>query len=75
MIADDEDLEPWLNMHTHTNIVSAYDDFVDEETGYRFQMVECNNGGSLYSHVEKLRLNLAQEVPISYIKFIYDVVI
>ena len=35
-IDDDEDLEPWLNMHTHSNIVTAYDDFVDEVTGYRF---------------------------------------
>ncbi len=36
LIADDEQLEPWLNMHTHSNIVTAYDDFVDEVTGLRF---------------------------------------
>ena len=35
-IADDEDLEPWLNMHTHSNMVTAYDDFVEDATGLRF---------------------------------------
>lgn len=48
LIADDEDLEPWLDMHNHTNIVTAFDDFVDEFTGRRFQMVEYTNGGTLY---------------------------
>jgi hypothetical protein len=35
-IADEEDLEPWLNMITHSNIVTLYDDFIDDFTGFRF---------------------------------------
>jgi len=47
-IDEEEELESWLNMHTHTNIVTAYDVFVDEFTGKKFQMVEQTNGGSLF---------------------------
>lgn len=35
-IDNEEELEPWLNMQTHMNIVSLYDVFEDEFTGCKF---------------------------------------
>ena len=38
-------------------------------------MVEKNKDGNIYQHIKSLNLNLAIDVPRSYIELIYDVVI
>lgn len=38
-------------------------------------MVEYNNGGNIFSHIKRQNLNLAIDVPRSYIEMIYDVAI
>ena len=40
-----------------------------------FSMVEVNNGGNIFQHIKRLNLNLAIDVPRSYIEMIYDVAI
>jgi hypothetical protein len=36
-------------------------------------MLELNNGGNMYTHIESLNLDLAMEVPRTYLELIYDV--
>ena len=38
-------------------------------------MVEYNNAGSIFSHIKSLDLDLAIDVPRSYLETIYDVTI
>ena len=38
-------------------------------------MAENNNGGNMFQHIKRLNLNLAIDVPRSYIEMIYDVAI
>ena len=38
-------------------------------------MVEVNNGGNIFNHIKNLKLDLAIDVPRSYIEKIYDVAI
>ena len=38
-------------------------------------MVENNNGGNIFNYIKRLNLNLAIDVPRSYIETIYDVAI
>ena len=32
-IADEEDITNWINLQTHSNIVTAFDSFIDEMSG------------------------------------------
>ena len=32
-ISDDEDIKNWINLQTHSNIVTAFDSFIDEMSG------------------------------------------
>ena len=36
-------------------------------------MTELNNGGNMYAYIESLKLDLAMEVPRTYLELIYDV--
>lgn len=74
-IADDEDITRWIDLPTHTNITTAFDSFREEMSGCHFSMVEANNGGNIFSYIKRLNLNLAIDVPRSYIETIYDVAI
>lgn len=74
-IADDEDITRWIDLPTHTNISTAFDSFKDEISGCHFSMVEANNGGNIFGYIRRLNLNLAIDVPRSYIETIYDVAI
>ena len=47
-IGDDEDIENWINLQTHSNVVTAFDSFIDEMSGCQFSMVEINNHGSIF---------------------------
>ena len=38
-------------------------------------MAEMNNGGNIFSYIKSLNLDLAIDVPRSYIEKIYDVTI
>jgi len=59
----------------HTNITTAFDSFREEMSDSHFSMVEANNGGNIFNHIKRLNLNLAIDVPRSYIETIYDVAI
>jgi hypothetical protein len=74
-IDDDEDLEPWVNMVTHSNVITCIEVFVDEVLDLKFRLTEMTNGGTLVSLIESKKLNLSYEVPRSYRMFIYDVII
>jgi len=54
----------------HTNVVTSFDQIPHE--GKLFSLSECTNGGNMYQHIESLGLNLAINVPLSYIELIYD---
>ena len=74
-IDDNEDLTKWIDLQTHTNIATAFDSFRDEMSSAHFSMVESNNGGNIFNYIKRLNLNLAIDVPRSYIETIYDVAI
>jgi len=74
-IPDLEDITKWIDLQAHTNITTAFDSFREEKSGCHFSMVEANNGGSIFQYIKRLNLNLAIDVPRSYIENIYDVAI
>lgn len=53
--------------------MTAFDQFVDPETGFKFVMSEVTNGGNMYQYIEKLNLDLAMDVPRSYLELVFDV--
>ena len=69
-IPNDEKLNRWIDLPPHTNIVTAFD--VLTHDGKQFSLCENTNGGTVYSYIETLNLNLALNVPQSYIELIYD---
>ena len=71
-IPSEEDISKWIDLQTHSNIVTAFDSF---SYGSHFSMVENNNGGNIFGYIKRLNLNLAIDVPRSYIETIYDVAI
>ena len=44
-------------------------------SGHQFSMVEVNNSGRIYDHIKGLNLDLAIDVPRSYLETLYDVAI
>lgn len=74
-IPDEEDISKWIELQTHSNITTSFDSFREELSAAHFSMVEFNNGGNIFSHIKRLNLNLAIDVPRSYIEMIYDVAI
>ena len=74
-VSDEEDITNWVNLQTHSNIITAFDSFIDEMSGHQFSMVEVNNGGRIYDHIKSLQLDLAIDVPRSYLETLYDVAI
>jgi hypothetical protein len=46
-----ENIEKWIDMVAHSNIVTAVDQFRDADTCINFQLVEMNNGGNMYSKI------------------------
>ena len=71
-VPEEEDITKWIDLQTHSNIVTAFDSF---RYGSHFSMVENNNGGNIFNYIKRLNLNLAIDVPRSYIETIYDVAI
>ena len=71
----DENIAEWIDMQMHSNIVTAFDQFDDIETGYKFYMAEVTNKGNMYHYIESLQLKLAEDVPQSYLELVYDVAI
>ena len=47
-IAEDENIEKWIDLQTHSNIVTAFDSFVEENSGAHYAMCELTNGGNMY---------------------------
>ena len=74
-VPDEENITKWIDLQTHSNITTAFDSFTDEMSAAHFSMVEVNNGGNIFQHIKRLNLNLAIDVPRSYIEMIYDVAI
>jgi hypothetical protein len=74
-IADNEDLERWIELTAHSNIVTCFEAFRDSETGLRFQMTEMHNGGTMYEYIRKLNLNLNLDVSRRYRELVFDVAI
>ena len=74
-VSDEEDIKNWVNLQTHSNIITAFDSFTDEMSGHQFSMVEVNNAGRIYDHIKSLQLDLAIDVPRSYLETLYDVAI
>jgi hypothetical protein len=66
-------------MQTHTNIITAFDTFIETTTGEHFIMVEENNGGTMFNYIkdfgEQRKMDLAIDVPRSYIELVFDVAI
>ena len=50
-IGANEDINKWIDMNAHSNIVTAFESFVDKETGFHFQMTELPNGGNMFEYI------------------------
>ena len=74
-IPDGEDISKWIELQTHSNIVTAFHSFIETVSGCHFSMVENNNDSNIFNHIKGLDLDLAIDVPKSYIEKIYDVAI
>ena len=80
-----EDIQKWIDLVAHSNIVTAVDSFRDIDRSVRFQLVEHNNGGNMYAKLQSLydnkdnclkeRLNLNEWIPLEYIEMVYDATI
>ena len=70
-----EDIQKWVDLQAHSNVITAFDIFIETVSASKFTMVEHNNGGNIFSHIKSLNLDLAIDVPKSYIEKIYDVAI
>ena len=71
-IPEDEDIKQWIDLPSHTNIVTAYDQFTHDK--YKFQLTEywVPKSIDLYRHIEKMKLNLGIQVPRSYLEMLFD---
>ena len=71
-IPEEEDIKQWIDLPSHTNIVTAYDQFNYDK--YKFQLIEnwIPDSIDLYRHIEKMKLNLGIQVPRSYLELIFD---
>lgn len=69
----DENIQKWINIQTHTNIVTAFDSFMHD--GMQFQLTDDTNQGNMYDHIKSLTLDLSMTIPRSYIETIYDCII
>ena len=65
----------WIELQTHSNIITCFDSFMETVSGSKFSLVEINNGGNIFNHIKSLNLDLAIDVPKNYIEKIYDVAI
>jgi hypothetical protein len=74
-INPNEDISKWIDLQTHSNIVTAFDTFFEETTNSTYSMIELTNAGNMYQYIKSLKLDLAIEVPKSYRERIYDVAI
>ncbi len=74
-ISDNEDIDRWIDMNAHSNIVTCFEAFRDEETGLRFQMTELHNEGTMYDYIQKLGPNLNLDVSRNYRELVFDVAI
>ena len=48
-ISEIEDISKWIDMVSHSNIVTALEQF--KWQGEKFQLVEKNNGGNMYQKI------------------------
>ena len=69
-IPADENIQRWIDLPPHTNVVTAFDALTHD--GKHFSLSEATNGGNMYQYIESLNLNLALTVPLTYIELIYD---
>ena len=54
-INEKEDIEDWISLVSHSNIVTAIDQFFDDEISFKhFQIVEKNNAGNMYGKIQTL---------------------
>ena len=53
-IAHEEDITKWIELQTHSNIVTAFDTFIEPVSGARFSMVENNNGSNIFNFIKGL---------------------
>ena len=74
-IVQDEDISNWIDIQTHSNIVTAFDTFFEETTNSMYSMIELTNAGNMYQYIASLKLDLAIDVPKAYRERIYDVAI
>lgn len=74
-IGQEENIEQWVDLQAHSNIVTAFDQFTDDMMENRYSMCEHAQGGSMFGHIKSLNLNLSIDVPKSYIEKIYDIAI
>lgn len=75
VIPEHEDVTQWIDLPSHTNVVTAYDEF--EHDRHIWQLTEyCGTEAiDFYRYIEKLKLNLSLKVPRDYLELIYDATI
>ena len=76
-IALDENLDKWIRLTPHTNVINCFHTFDHQEGDkvFRFSLAEMTKQGDMYKYVDSLNLNLGIRIPNSYIETIYDCMI
>ncbi len=65
-VQPEDTVQQWIDVPTHINIVTAYDE-IENEDGKRFVLMEMSNYGDVAKYVSTLNFNFAIHIPKTYI--------
>lgn len=74
-IPENENIKQWIELPSHTNIVTAYDQFEHDKNIFQLTEYWGQDAIDMYRYIDKMRLNLALQVPRDYLELIYDATI
>lgn len=71
-IHENEYVQQWIDIPSHTNVVTCYDQFEHDKN--QFQLTEYCGPDTIdmYRLIDQKKLNLALKVPKEYLELIYD---
>lgn len=62
-IPEDENIQKWIDLPSHTNVVTAYDQFMHEKNTFQLTEFSGENSIDLYRYIESMKLSLGLSVP------------
>ena len=77
LIANDENIDKWIRLTPHTNVINCFHTFYHNEGDkvFRFSLAEMTKQGDMYRYISSLNLNLGINIPLHYMETIYDCMI